>query len=643
MHRNKNFEKSIKYKQSNKCHNLKIRPPAPSLVPPPAPPPPPIHHHHHPCGYCSLKYAFNLFCNCTSVRGMSKLCRGPKVLRIMWLIFVLSMTFLLLSSTALLIKDFLNYDVTVNTQLILDNISPFPSLTVCHQPPFSYKAYKLWNQSKILSPSQYNLYMRKLIYNSLYKNDIYLASSIWSYDSLSVYYQNINYKDTILLGHNITIFFNCMRIYSHISIFEDNCTLLNGYRIKQLSHHQYLNCYTFEPINMIAANETTFLSLIVGLGPKDKDIHIQQAFLPDIFEQARGLRVVIHEIGTMPDLEKNGIHVEPGKLNEINYEPIRWKRLNTPKRPCITPNESHQYLDLNIKYNYTHTQCLLVHQQIEIMNNCHCIYVMHPRLIIPSNTLPYCGQLWPKLNQTEFIEKILCLSKYLNNTIKQKYDGHMCFPRCEFYDYESTTSVTKWRAYPWQLYWLRVQNQATQSLLNYYEKYPNHNLTQTSAFKLWEYYLNYPDLTRLPNKTELLRNHSNNTLSDISNLLPSWPPENLDLDSEDFAYVILKRKSQSTIEKTEKLVLSLYVLTSRIGGLCSLTIGLTAAFFVELLEFTYLLYKNINDNNSNIKSTIIVQTEKCIQLNEIQQTEQKNSSLQYNTTTNTTSNTSVEH
>ncbi|XP_018647672.1 hypothetical protein Smp_124040 [Schistosoma mansoni] len=332
-----------------------------------------------------------------------------------------------------------------------------------------------------------------------------------------------------------------MRIYSHISIFEDNCTLLNGYRIKQLSHHQYLNCYTFEPINMIAANETTFLSLIVGLGPKDKDIHLQQAFLPDIFEQARGLRVVIHEIGTMPDLEKNGIHVEP------------------------------------------------VHQQIEIMNNCHCIYVMHPRLIIPSNTLPYCGQLWPKLNQTEFIEKILCLSKYLNNTIKQKYDGHMCFPRCEFYDYESTTSVTKWRAYPWQLYWLRVQNQATQSLLNYYEKYPNHNLTQTSAFKLWEYYLNYPDLTRLPNKTELLRNHSNNTLSDISKLLPSWPPENLDLDSEDFAYVILKRKSQSTIEKTEKLVLSLYVLTSRIGGLCSVTIGLTAAFFVELLEFTHNL------------------------------------------------------
>ncbi|CAH8431053.1 unnamed protein product [Schistosoma turkestanicum] len=576
---------------------------------------------HQSCGYCSPKLAFDLFCSCTSVRGMAKIRQGPKVLRIMWLTFVLSMTFLLLSSTALLIKDFLNYDVSVHTQLIMDNPSPFPALTVCHQPPFSYEAYKLWNQSKILSPSQYNLYMRKLILDALHKNDVNSASSIWSYDSLSVYYQNLNYQDSLTLGHNPTIFLNCMRIFSHMSAFEDNCTLLSGYRIKRLSHHQYLNCYTFEPVNMNAANETTFLSLIVGMGPRDKDVNLQQAFLPDVFEQARGLRVVIHEAGTMPDLEKSGIHVEPGKLNEINYEPIRWKRLNTPKRPCIRPNESHQYLDLDVKYNYTHTQCLLVHQQIEIMNNCHCIYVMHPRLVLPSKTLPYCGQLWPHLNQTAFIEKILCLSKYLNNSIKQKYDGQMCFPRCEFYDYESTTSVTKWRAYPWQLYWLRVQNQATQWLLNYQEKYPHQNITTTAAFKLWEFYLNYPDLTRLPRKSELLKD-SSRTFLEISSLLPNWPPENLDLDSEDFAYVILKRKSQSTVEKTEKLILSLYVLVSRIGGLCSLTIGLTAAFFVELFEFGYLLYRN------NVKSTIIVQTEKCIQLQEIQQqTEQKNSCL----------------
>nr|CAH8823168.1 unnamed protein product [Trichobilharzia regenti] len=571
------------------------------------------------CGYCSPKFAFDLFCSCTSVRGMAKIRRGPKVLRIMWLTFVLSMTFLLLSATALLIKDFLNYDVSVHTQLIIDNPSPFPALTVCHQPPFSYEAYKLWNQSKILSPSKYNLYMRKLILNALHENDIGSASSIWSYDSLSVYYQNLNYEESLSLGHTPAIFLNCMRMFSHMSAFEDNCTLLTGYRIKRLSHHQYLNCYTFEPINAYDANETTFLSLIVGMGPKDKDIDLQQAFLPDVFEQARGLRVVIHEAGTMPDLEKNGIHVEPGKLNEINYEPVRWKKLNTPKRPCIRPNESHQYFDLNERYNYTHTQCLLVHQQMEIMKNCHCIYVMHPRLVLPNDNLPYCGRLWPQLNQSEFINKIHCLGKFLDNSVKQKYDGQACFPRCEFYDYESTTSVTKWRAYPWQLYWLRVQNQAAQWLLNYQYTYPSRNITHTAAYKLWEFYLKYPDLTHLPRKSGLFSGSSNKSL-EISSLLPKWPPEDLDLDSEDFAYVILKRKSQNTVEKNEKLVLSLYVLVSRIGGLCSLTIGLTAAFFVELFEFGYLLHVN------SMKKSTIVETPRCVDLHELQQTEQQGNS-----------------
>ncbi|CAH8431072.1 unnamed protein product [Schistosoma turkestanicum] len=113
---------------------------------------------HQSCGYCSPKLAFDLFCSCTSVRGMAKIRQGPKVLRII----------------------FLNYDVSVHTQLIMDNPSPFPALTVCHQPPFSYEAYKLWNQSKILSPSQYNLYMRKLILDALHKNDVNSASSIWS-------------------------------------------------------------------------------------------------------------------------------------------------------------------------------------------------------------------------------------------------------------------------------------------------------------------------------------------------------------------------------------------------------------------------------------------------------------------------------
>ncbi|TGZ71341.1 hypothetical protein CRM22_002701 [Opisthorchis felineus] len=540
---------------------------------------------------CPSREAFQLFCKCTSVRGMSKLHTGPQFLRCIWLIFVLSMTCLLISATALLIKDFLCYNVSVRTQLRLDDDSPFPSLTVCHQPPFSYRAYELWNRNDILSPAEYNRYMRKLVLDALQKNDIESASSIWGYDTLSVYYQNLDYDKVIQLGHSPSIFLSCMRSFEHTFTFEDNCTILPGYMLRRFSHHQYMNCYTFEPSDMQKAIETSFFTVVVSMGPRDRDVPPQAAFFPDIFEQARGMRIVVHEPGTMPDLERNGIHVEPGKLNEINYEPHRWNVLSTPRRPCIQPNETHHFRDLETMFNYTHEDCLLVQQQLEIINNCHCIYVMYPRLSLPTKSLPYCGQIWPDYNQTAFVERLECLAKYLDISVKRKYDGTKCLPRCNYYVYPSTTSVTKWRGYPWQLYWLRVQNQASESLLKLKEMHPDLNVTAQAEFERWKLYLTYDNLTHIPSHNELTRLGNG---SDKYSGMPKWPPEKLDLDGEDFAYIVLRRKSRNTVEENENLVLSLYVLVSRVGGLCSLTIGLTAAFVVELMEFLYLFYVQRN-------------------------------------------------
>ncbi|CAL8105520.1 unnamed protein product [Calicophoron daubneyi] len=491
---------------------------------------------------------------------MSKLYQGPKFLRAIWMFFVVSMSSLLISSTAMLIRDFLNYDVSVHTRLDLDNPSPFPAITVCHQPPFSQHAYEIWRKLDILSPSGYNRYMRKLILEALYKNDVDAANGIWGYDSLSVYYQNLEYNEAVQLGFTPAIYLSCMRNFLNSFSFEDDCTRLKGYRIRRLSHHLYMNCHTFEPVSMQDANETVFFSLVASMGPRDKDIQVQQAFFPDAFEQARGLRIVVHEVGTMPDFERNGLHVEPGKLNEVNYEPVRWTRLATPKRPCFNPNETDRYKDLEEVYNYTHGACLSLHQQFEIMKNCRCIYVMLPRPFLPNSSLPYCGRLWPNYNQTEFIERLQCLSKYLDNDIKRKYDGTECVPRCTYYEYASTTSITKWRGYPWQLYWLRVQNQASQTLVDYHTRYPERNVTEHEAFKQWEVYLKYDNLTQLPNKNKL-------SSGSVYDSLPSWSSTKWDLESEDFAYVVLKRKSPNIVQQYEKLVLSPYVLISRIGAL----------------------------------------------------------------------------
>ncbi|VDD74595.1 unnamed protein product [Mesocestoides corti] len=525
---------------------------------------------------------FVLFCRCTTVRGFGKLWQGPMLLRFIWATFVVSMMCVLITSVVLLILDFFAYDVGVHTRLLLDDPSPFPALTVCHHYPFSLAARKLWQEKQVLSPGQFNRYMRNITWTNLLNNDLQAAEATSFYDSLSVYYQNLRPDEAKLLGHDHRVFLNCMRISSQTTFFEDDCRLLKGYKVRQFSHHQYLNCHTFEPTNWQESMDTSFLSLIVSMGPKESSDPDEQAFLPDIFEQAKGLRVVVHEPGTYPDLERFGLHAEPGKLNEIGYEPVRWTKMNTPTKPCF--HQAGLYNDLDEVYNYTHEQCLLLHQQKEIIESCGCYYVMNPRPSFPSDEKPYCGRMWPKLDIEEFVKRLECLKHKLDISVKRKYDGSTCLPRCEYYTYDSAISITKWRAQLWQLYWLRVQNQAIRLVQDHISKNPGKDIKDSLGYRMWKRYLGKENLRDIPKEA---------SLSDAER-----PPDvikrvNLDIDDDlstnddGFAYIVLKRKSQNTIDNTEKLVLTLNVLVSRIGGLCSVTIGITAACVVEIIEFVY--------------------------------------------------------
>ena len=56
-----------------------------------------------------------------------------------------------------------------------------------------------------------------------------------------------------------------------------------------------------------------------------------------------------------------------------------------------------------------------------------------------------------------------------------------------------------------------------------------------------------------------------------------------------YAFIMVKRKANNTIVKQEQIVLTLTALLSRIGGLCSIYIGLNLAFVIELIEFIYLV------------------------------------------------------
>lgn len=502
------------------------------------------------------------------MKGMNKITRGPKPLRFLWLTFVTTMTTVLIVASCLLVGDFMLYDVNINTEVRLDSDTPFPSLTICHHHPFSKKAYRLWRNNEILSPSLFNKKMRDLAHNVLLTNDIEEASKVINYDGISVYYQNLEYGDSLRVGHEKGIYLSCMHLRGNDISFEDDCSKLEEYEVKKYSHHEHFNCYTFQA----KSPDISTLGVIVSMGPAPDYSNTEQAFIVDTFRQSQGLKVIVHEPDIPPDIDNAGLHVEPGKLNEISYRPVEWQLVNTNKKPCYDDDKGEVYKDLDSVYNYTQDLCLRSAEQKRIIDECKCMYIYNPRLQIPTKEIPYCGNLIANFDLKKFNNRIHCLQIIKQDiTFKKNLQSEKCFQRCKYMKYETSISITKWRATEWHLHWIRL----LVSIFRELKSFSPENMTSSTPYKSWLKYWKATNLTIInEDKRERF------------------------LANENFAYIVLRRESPNSVRKYERLVITPYVLVSRIGGLCSLTVGITASFFVEILEFLYLYYKSNKESKS---------------------------------------------
>ena len=139
------------------------------------------------------------------------------------------------------------------------------------------------------------------------------------------------------------------------------CQLFLGLWIFSLLHH------TFERVDrsnkyvdsQLCYTSTTFL----------KNTVTSIAYLTS--PSGRGVRVAVHNPGTMPDL-KRGISIGPGTETKVEivqtirqrlHNTIRWKRLLLPR---------NIYLDL-LKELYTYDACLETCTQQKIVDKCKCV------------------------------------------------------------------------------------------------------------------------------------------------------------------------------------------------------------------------------------------------------------------------------
>ncbi|KER32263.1 hypothetical protein T265_01690 [Opisthorchis viverrini] len=525
----------------------------------------------------------SLFLESISIRGCNRIVRAQSMfIRLLWICFLICTTVFLIVSVRRIVKEYLLYSVNIETEERMDAPTEFPSVTFCNHQPFSEKAYELWRSGSVISPTQFNRILRQkaeeLVDNNSGNISEHLLQMVAHYsivfDTIKMYYQNLDWPDQKRLGHQRN-----QSIYMCLIRFSGEELLLGGpgcydemIHIKERSHPHHYNCYTVD-INIYLSRRVQELGLIVWLGPPENyDIRYRQAFLQDVFEQAHGLRVAIHEPGQLVNLDRLGIQIEPGRMNEINFEVIRKEHQQTPRKPCIQ-DPKDQYRDLDGEYDYEFELCLDSLIQQIVIERCSCVYAYLPRIVIPNATLPYCGRLLRnnQLDAQGLFDRKECVRHVVQQfaKLRKQFEAEgKCLRRCQTLEYDKRVSVTTWRATQWQLYWSQETANALEEIMA-----SSPNFTKASVDRL-TVYLKTANLSTAFNAPDV-------THKGITRKYGF---------SDRHTYLLIKRKRNDTVVRKETLVLTLDALVSRIGGLCSLYIGMTFAIFIEVIEFFYMVY-----------------------------------------------------
>ncbi|CAL1540639.1 unnamed protein product [Lymnaea stagnalis] len=136
------------------------------------------------------------------------------------------------------------------------------------------------------------------------------------------------------------------------------CILAN---FKRRHSTNYGNCYTLENDKFISrkSGPSGGLEMILYLETNE--------YLEGI-TSGKGAQVVIHELGTLPFPDDEGIAVTAGEQTMIGLRQMQITRLDGVYGPCKSVDDFMQ----KYKIKYTRNTCLKICQQNLIMETCHC-------------------------------------------------------------------------------------------------------------------------------------------------------------------------------------------------------------------------------------------------------------------------------
>lgn len=417
-------------------------------------------------------------------------------------------------------------------------------------------------------------------------------ASILLQDSTDTYFSNLKPEESQQLSHHAQLFPHCMLTVEGSRIVAENCSIEGeaGFTKHQFSHPKYFNCWTLETAPNKTTRDTQHLTLLVRLVPSKEIYESKTNFIMDTFSRGEGAKFVIHQSGTYPEIDKLGINVQPGRMNELSFKTERWNRLETLVAPCS--DELPLIVDMGRNFSYRLTQCLDTILQNMSMKKCRCLNSEWPRPVDPEmvNTqMPYCSALPLKPDQStlkDMVKRFNCAAGLLRDIKQIKEDAirtRRCIPRCTYHTYPVSASITSWDPVPEKLQHFTDKIKAVERLM---EK-PNDEEEK-------QRFIRY--LKKIINATDSSKKENDNP-EKVNPLLEKYSTDS------SYTYISLVRSSYDTTFHEERLIFDFYILISRVGGLCSIFIGLTAAIIIEIIEFIFLIFSQrhgeINSTKTN--------------------------------------------
>uniref|UniRef100_A0A1I8HT72 Amiloride-sensitive sodium channel n=1 Tax=Macrostomum lignano TaxID=282301 RepID=A0A1I8HT72_9PLAT len=523
----------------------------------------------------------------TSMRGFMKLYKTPhRFLRCLWALYAISMLSLWITACYFLIEHYSGFYVTVQQSERIQDITPLPSITLCSQAPMGDHAASLWSNGTIMSPMHLHAAMKRSMRNAFGNgtsrrlSQFYAAKDVFYADKISTYFQNIDITEARRIGmrpEDLLVF--CLMKHTpnnNPSVSHDEICRLS---VKWVRHPLYLNCYTVT-VDQEDTLDVSSVSLILRSGvaqPLPLQGHVF-----DLFSQSQGLKISLHEQGSHPNIDESAISVGMGRNTEIRYTLVQHRRLNlgNQRSNCLDSEKTAKQRvlrDFDETYNYTFDACMSQAIGQLILGECNCVSAFHLVTQVPTRNTPFCHYHEGE-NTSSLLSRLDCVRNIkLPHRIAQLRTT-TCLRRCNFNQFDMQVSSAQWMPTRWQLKLVLQLAPAWDIMID-------HHSSEAEVAEARRRLMSFIDS---PNEQRQLL--SNTSEPDISRL----------------TLVTVSRATYNTILKTETLQVTLSTLLAQIGGLGSVTIGLTITVLFEVCEYFYLttfnIYKHLRDKRRKRKN-----------------------------------------